>query len=145
MQFELKKPLNVYDKESGTTEEKSMIIVSYTGKKGLQTLKRIQDLIYKSFAEQAKGADKKTQDVKEQEKESTVAEIFDMLEVTGNSEKVFDEICGTFKAFATISGVKLTDTMLEEIDIDDLDGLYEATLNHFLLPKICKKLNSMNK
>jgi hypothetical protein len=65
--------------------------------------------------------------------------------MTGASETLFNEVAGALKAFATIADTKLTDDMIDAMDIEDLDGLYQEVLKHFLLPKITHKMNSMNK
>jgi hypothetical protein len=144
MEYELKKPLQVYNKEKGEYEAENTIVVSFKGKKGLQTIKRLQDVIFKTFAEQAK---KETP--KENKKESgepiKVDEVFDILEMTGQSEKLFDEVVNSLKVFGEVGNIKLKDDLIDEIDIDDLDGLYQEVLKHFLLPKITSKMNSLSK
>ena len=143
MLYELERPLSVYNGEE--TVDCSEVVVSFTGRKGLKVLKRIQDTIYKSFAEQAKNANtQKAQDEKDDEI-LKVEDVYDMLEMTGNSEKIFDEVEGTLKAFATMENKKMTEAQLDEINTDDLDGLCRGVLEHFLLPKICQKMNSMKK
>jgi len=143
MLYKLERPLSVYNGEE--TVDCSDVVVSFTGRKGLKVLKRIQDTIYKSFAEQAKNANtQKAQDEKDDEI-LKVEDVYDMLEMTGNSEKIFDEVEGTLKAFATMENKKMTEAQLDEINTDDLDGLCRGVLEHFLLPKICQKMNSMKK
>jgi len=143
MLYKLERPLSVYNGEE--TVDCSDVVVSFTGRKGLKVLKRIQDTIYKSFAEQAKKANaQEAQDEKDDEI-LKVEDVYDMLEMTGNSEKIFDEVEGTLKAFATMEKKKMTEAQLDEINTDDLDGLCRGVLEHFLLPKICQKMNSMKK
>ena len=144
MEYELKKPLQVYNKEKGEYEAENTIVVSFKGKKGLQAIKRLQDVIFKTFAEQAK-----TETAKENKKENgepiKIDEVFDILEMTGQSEKLFDEVVNSLKVFGEVGNTKLKDDLIDEIDIDDLDGLYQEVLKHFLLPKITSKMNSLNK
>jgi len=143
MLYKLERPLSVYNGEE--TVDCSDVVVSFTGRKGLKVLKRIQDTIYKSFAEQAKNANtQKAQDEKDDEI-LKVEDVYDMLEMTGNSEKIFDEVEGTLKAFATMENKKMTEAQLDEINTDDLDGLCRGVLEHFLLPKICQKMSNMKK
>lgn len=144
MEYELKKPLQVYNKEKGEYEAENTIVVSFKGKKGLQTIKRLQDVIFKTFAEQAK-----TETPKENKKENgepiKIDEVFDILEMTGQSEKLFDEVVNSLKVFGEVGNTKLKDDLIDEIDIDDLDGLYQEVLKHFLLQKITSKMNNLNK
>lgn len=143
MEVKLKKKIELYDKASGDYLPQDKVEIIYTGKKGLKALKRLQDIIYTSFSSQAKreNADGDKQD----DKIVTVDELFDGLEMTGQSEKLFDEVCGTLKAFATIGEKKLDDVLQDQIQHEDLEKIYESVLKHFLLPKICQKMNSMSK
>lgn len=146
MEYTLKKPLQVYVKTETTGEYEShdKVIVSFTGKKGLQTLKRLQDVIFKTFAQQAKSGDAPTEQ-KKQDGVVEVDEILNILEMTGASEALFDEVAGALKAFGEIAGAKLNDKLIDEMNIDDLDGIYQEVLKTFLLPKITNRMNSMNK
>lgn len=146
MTYELSKPLQVYVKTENTGEYEAHkeIDVSFKGKKGLQTLKRLQDVIFKTFAQQAKSETAQKQE-KKQDSVVEIDEVLNILEMTGASEALFDEVAGALKAFGTIAGTKLNDTLIDEMDIEDLDGLYQEVLKHFLLPKITQKMNSMNK
>jgi len=143
MLYKLERPLSVYNGEE--TVDCSDVVVSFTGRKGLKVLKRIQDTIYKSFAEQAKNANTQKAQDEEDDEIIKVEDVYDMLEMTGNSEKIFDEVEGTLKAFATMENKKMTEAQLEEINIEDLDGLCRGVLEHFLLPKICQKMSNMKK
>lgn len=147
MIYKLKKPLQVYVKteSTGEYEAKDEIVVSFVGRKGLTTLKRLQDVIFKTFAQQAKTDTTQKQDVKKSSESVTVDEVLNILEMTGASETLFNEVAGALKAFATIEDTKLTDALIDEMEIEDLDGLYQEVLKHFLLPKITQKMNSMNK
>lgn len=147
MEYELKKPLEVYIKDKGEYEKQSTIIVSFVGRKGLQVIKRLQDEIFKVFTEQGKNrpAKEDTQKAKEDDKVVTTDELFDALEMTGQSSHLFQEITGALKAFASINGSKLTEDLLDEMDMEDLDAIYEAVIKDFLLPKITSRMNSMKK
>ena len=147
MIYQLKKELQVYVETdtTGEYEARSEVNVSFTGKKGLQTLKRLQDIIFKTFAQQAKGDTAQKQEAKKQDSVVEIDEVLNILEMTGASEMLFDEVTGALKAFGTIAGTKLTDSLIDSMDIEDLDGLYQEVLKHFLLPKITQKMNSMNK
>ena len=146
MEYQLKKALQVYVKTetSGEYQPKDIIVVEFTGKKGLSTLKRLQDVIFKTFAEQNNG----TTQSKEVAKESgdvTIDDVLSILEMTGASEKLFNEVTGALKAFATIGEAKLDEDLQNQMNIEDLDGLYQEVLKHFLLPKITSKMNNMKK
>lgn len=146
MEYELKKPLQVYVKteNTGEYEAHTTVNVTFRGAKGLKTLKRLQDVIFKTFAQQAKGDTAQKAETK-QNSVVEIDEVLSILEMTGASETLFDEVVGSLKAFATIAGTKLNDNLINEMDIEDLDGLYQEVLKHFLLPKITQKMNSMNK
>lgn len=146
MEYTLKKPLQVYNKDKGEYEAQDTIIVSFTGKKGLQTVKRLQDEIFKVFAEQGKNRNT-TAEQKEKVSDKAVSldELFDALEMTGSSSILFSEVMGTLKAFGNIGDKKLDDNLQEEMDTEDLDGLYEAVIKDFLLPKITKRMNGTTK
>jgi tRNA U34 5-carboxymethylaminomethyl modifying GTPase MnmE/TrmE len=147
MIYQLKKELQVYVETdtTGAYEARSEVNVSFTGKKGLQTLKRLQDVIFKTFAQQSKGDTAQKQEAKKQDSVVEIDEVLNILEMTGASEMLFDEVTGALKGFGTIAGTKLTDSLIDSMDIEDLDGLYQEVLKHFLLPKITQKMNSMNK
>ena len=147
LEYKLQKPLQVYVKTESTGEYEAHdeVIVSFTGRKGLKALKRLQDVIFKTFAQQAKGDATQKSDTKKQDSVVEIDEVLNILEMTGASETLFDEVVGSLKAFATIAGTKLNDNLIDEMDIDDLDGLYQEVLKHFLLPKITQKMNSMSK
>lgn len=147
MEYELKKPLQVYNKDKGEYEKQSNVVVSFTGRKGLQVIKRLQDEIFKVFTEQGKSRpiEKDVQKAKEDDKIVTVDELFDALEMTGQSSHLFQEIAGSLKAFGKIGETKINDDLLDEMDMDDLDSIYEAVIKHFLLPKITSRMNSMKK
>lgn len=147
MNYELKKAIQVYVKTetTGEYEAHTEVEVSFKGKKGLQTLKRLQDVIFKTFAQQAKGDTAQKQEAKKQDSVVEVDEVLNILEMTSASEMLFDEVAGALKAFGTVAGTKLTDALIDEMDIDDLDGLYQEVLKHFLLPKITSRMNSMTK
>lgn len=146
MEYTLKKPLQVYSKENGQYEQQGTIVVSFTGKKGLQVIKRLQDEIFKVFAEQGKN-NNATAEQKEKAKDNliNVDELFDALEMTGASSTLFAEVMGAMKAFANIGDKKLDENLQEEMEIEDLDGLYEAVIKDFLLPKITKRMNGTTK
>lgn len=146
MEYTLKKPLQVYNKDKGEYEAQDTIIISFTGKKGLQTVKRLQDEIFKVFAEQGKNRNT-TAEQKEKVSDKAVSldELFDALEMTGSSSMLFSEVMGTLKAFGNIGDKKLDDNLQEEMDTEDLDGLYEAVIKDFLLPKITKRMNGTTK
>lgn len=146
MEYKLNKALQVYVKTetTGEYEAHNIVNVSFTGKKGLQTLKRLQDVIFKTFAQQAKSGETKTEQ-KKQDGIVEIDEVLNILEMTGASETLFDEVSGALKAFGEIAGTKLTDKLIDEMDIEDLDGLYQEVLKTFLLPKITNRMNSMNK
>jgi len=142
MEYTLKKPLQVYSKEKGEYEIQDTIIVSFTGKKGLQVIRRLQDEIFKIFAEQGKNRNiTAEQKEKSDDKVVTTDELFDALEMTGQSAFLFQEVMGALKSFATIDGKKLDDTLQEDMTIEDLEGLYEEVIKSFLLPKITKRMN----
>lgn len=146
MEYTLKKPLQVYNKEKGEYQTQDLIVVSFTGKKGLQVIKRLQDEIFKVFAEQGKN---RSSTVEQKEKVSndavTMDELFDALEMTGASSFLFQEVMGALKAFATIDDKKLDESLQEEMDLEDLDSLYEEVIKSFLLPKITKRMNGTKK
>lgn len=146
MEYELKKPLEVYNKEKGEYEPQSTIVVSFTGKKGLQVIRRLQDEIFKIFSEQGKNRNVTAeQKEKTDDKVVTTDELFDALEMTGQSSFLFQEVMGALKAFATIDDKKLDESLQEEMDLEDLDNLYEEVIKSFLLPKITKRMNGTKK
>ena len=48
----------------------------------------------------------------------------------------------SLKAFATIGDLKLDDKLQDELDNEDLEGLYEAVVKNFLLPKVLRAMQS---
>lgn len=145
MEFNLKNPVQVYVKDSGAYEEHTEVQVSFKGQKGLTALKRLQDVIFKTFAQQAKGNTGETKAHEQSDAVVEVDEVLNILEMTGETETITNEVIGTLKSFATIAGTKMSETILDEIEPDDLDSLVKEVLKHFLLPKITKLMNSMNK
>ena len=102
MDYKLKKPLQVYVKTESTGEYEAhdVVVVGFIGRKGLKTLKRLQDVIFKTFAQQAKGDATQNKDAKKQDSDVEIDEVLNILERTGASETLFDEVTGTLKAFA---------------------------------------------
>jgi len=145
MEYNLIKPLQVMDKEAGEYRDIDTVVVSFTGKKGLKTIKRLQDTIFKTFQENATNKQSEVQQKKQKDTVIKTSEIFDLLEIMGASEKLFDEVTDALKTFATVGAQKLNEDLQEQMDVDDLDGLYEEVLKTFLLPKITLKMNNMNK
>lgn len=149
MEYELKKPLQVYVKteETGQYEPHKTIKVEFVGRSGLKSIKNLQDGIFRMFANQSKSNTGQTVEVKKQDAESkvTVEEIANLLEMTGDSETLFDAVMEKLQTFATIADSNLNLELQDQMSMDDLDGLYQAVLKHFLLPKITLKMNSMNK
>lgn len=143
MDFKLKKSFQIHNKESGAYESESKIVVSFVGKKGLKSLKGMQDVIFKTFQDTAgKGSEKKQNE--HDNKDITADDMLMMLDMTGNSERVFDCVMDSLKDFGKIGNEKLNDQFLNEMDIEDLDGLSREVLKSFLLPRIILQMNSMN-
>ena len=142
MDFKLKQPLQVMNKEAGEYQSEESIVVSFVGKKGLKALKGLQDVIFKTFQSTA---GKNTNGAKTKQEDVTVDDMLSMLEMTGSSEDVFDKVMGALMAFGTVGTNKLTEQLQNEMDIDDLDDLYQEVLKNFLLPRITQKMNSLSK
>lgn len=146
MEFELSKPLQVMNKDAGAYEDHDLIVVTYKGRAGLKAIKHLQDVIFKTFQSTAKNRVSEEKEQQEVDKEDvTVDKVLDMLEMTGSSELVFDEVMGSLKKFATIGTQNLNDALQNEMEMDDLDGLYKKVLRTFLLPKLTQMMNSMSK
>lgn len=145
MEYILKSQIQVMNKEEGRYEDESVVTVAFAGKKGLAALKRMQDMVFKTFRDASKSSDAKKKEV-DDDKVVTAEDLAAMLDMTGESEHLFNLVMGEMKEFATIGGkVKLNEEYQNAMDIDDLDGLYQEVLRHFLLPKICQRLNSLKK
>ena len=142
MDFKLNQPLQVMNKEAGEYQTEDNIVISFVGKKGLKALKSLQDVIFKTFQSTAS---KNTDETKAKQKDVTVDDMLSMLDMTGSSELVFDSVMGSLKAFATIGTSRLTEQLQDEMDLDDLDDLYQGVLKSFLLPKIIQRMNSLSK
>lgn len=142
MDFKLKQPLQVMNKEAGEYQTEESIVISFVGKKGLKALKGLQDVIFKTFQSTA---GKNANGAKTKQKDVTVDDMLNMLEMTGSSEDVFDKVMGALMAFGTVGVSKLTEQLQDEMDIDDLDDLYQEVLKNFLLPRITQKMNSLSK
>lgn len=145
VEYVLKIPIQVMNKEEGRYEDEETVIVSFAGKKGLAALKRMQDMVFKTFKDASKNSGDKKKDV-DDDKVVTAEDLAAMLDMTGESEHLFNLVMGEMKEFATIGGkVRLNEEYQNAMDIEDLDGLYQEVLSHFLLPKICQRLNSLKK
>lgn len=144
MEFELSKALPVMNKEAGEYEDHKIIYVTFKGKKGLKALKSLQDMIFRTFQETAKSSNSQKKEEKD-DKEVTADDVLAMLEMTGHSEQVFDAVMDKMKYFATIGTLTLNDHLQEEMEEEDLDELYKKVLKDFLLPKVTRMMNSMNK
>ena len=145
MEYKLKNPILVYNKDAGESEEVHTVVVSFTGKKGLKSIKRLQDVIFKTFQDTANSDVKKEVKEENKDRDISVDEMLDMLEMTGASEKIFDEVSGTLKAFASVRDKKLSEDLQEQMDMDDLSDLCNEVMKTFLLPKIIQKMNNMKK
>lgn len=138
MEFTLTKDVMVYDKEAGAETPENIVDVKFKGVKGLKSLKRMQDVIFNSFKGAASGNDKNAKDG-----DVTVKELVTMLELTGSSADIFECVMKELEKFAYIGSVKLSATIQDELSSDDAQGLYEAVLESFLLPKITQQMNSL--
>ena len=144
MEFKLNKPLSVMNKDAGAYEDCNLVTVSFTGKKGLKALKGIQDIILLTFRSvNSDSASNKGDKVSPNDKDMEVDDLLSLLDITGSSEKVFDAVSEKLAFFATVGTQKLNDQLQNEMDMDDLDGLYQEVLKSFLLPKIIQRLNSL--
>lgn len=142
MDFKLKQPLQVMNKEAGEYQTEETVVVAFTGRQGLKALKRLQDVVFKAFRSTAS---KTTNEAKDEQKDVTVDDMLSMLEMTGSSEDVFDKVMGALVAFGKLGTSKLTERLQDEMAIDDLEGLYQEVLRSFLLPRITQKMNSLSK
>lgn len=142
MDYELKKQVQVFSKDANDYINAKNIEVSFRGKKGLLRIKRIQDIIFASFKSQ--GNDK-TQESQDKQEDLTVDSLLSMIEVVGISEEVTAEILDCLKDFGKIEGIALTDNIIDELDLDDIDEICKGVLKHFLLPKITQMLNNLSK
>lgn len=144
MEFSLSNPIQVMDKKKGAYEDVGVVSVGFVGKKGLKALKGLQDVIFKTFQETpnsgSSGEKKEKKDT-----DITTDDLLTMLDMTGNSEKVFDSVMDALKDFGNIGEQKLTETIQNEMAIDDLDALYQEVLKNFLLPKIILRMNSLTR
>lgn len=145
MEHKINQSLQVYNQDGGDYKAVNVVVVEFTGKKGLKAIKRLQDIIFGTFTAQAGNAKEQTEEQKKKEKAVTVNDVLDILEMTGSSEKLFDEVLETLKDFATIGDSSLTEALQNEMSIEDLDDLCKEVLKHFLLPKITHRMNSMSK
>lgn len=144
MEHKLENPIQVMNKDAGEYQDADLIVVNFTGKKGLKAIKKIQDVIYGTFAKNAstnKDAKKTTKD----DADVTIDDVLTMLAMTGSSEEIFDVVMSTLQAFATIENQKLDEKLQELMSMEDLDALCNGVLKTFLLPSIIQKMNSMKK
>lgn len=144
MEFKLKTPLQVHNNDKGEYETIDTVSVSFKGKKGLLELKDLQDVIFKTFQESSSGS-KATVKEEEKDKDVTVKQVLDMIEMTGNSAKVFNAVTGAFRRFAFVGKSQLNDDLQDEMSEEDLDGLYTEVLKNFLLEKITRRMNNLKK
>ena len=143
MVFKLGTPIKVYSKDDGDYIDADIIEVSYNkGKKGHKAIKSIQDVIFSSFQRlSGSQGSKKSQ----KDSEITKDEVLSIIEMTGNSEKIFDKVMETLKAFGTIDGKKLSEELQEQMESKDLERLYQEVLETFLLENIIQKMNTSMK
>lgn len=149
LEYKLSKPIEVMNKEAGAYVGESIVSVVFAGRKGLQAIKGLQDVVMNTFSAQAGKAREVSKEQIEAEKEKeeviTVEKLVDMLEVTGASATLFNEVMNTLKEFAKIGDAKLTDALMDEMSLEDLEELYSEVLKTFLLPKITQRMNNMSK
>jgi len=141
MEFTLDKVVMVYDKEEGANVPKNVVDVKFKGVKGLKSLKRMQDAIFNAFKSASSGADKN--DGKDDKGDVTVEQMISMLDMTGSSANIFGIVMKELEKFAFIADKPLLESIQNELDADDAEGLYRAVLESFLLPKIIQQMNSM--
>lgn len=146
MDFELSQEVEVYDKKGGSYGKTNSLRVKFYGRKGLKSLNKLQDIIYKGIREGFSSVDSKTAKEKAAEAENEVMtkdDVLSFIEMAGISEKIDDKILDAMETFCFVGdeNVKLNKDIQETMDIDDLDRLCEEVLRHFLLEKITQRMN----
>lgn len=143
MEYKLKKAIQIYKKDSGDYINEDTIEISFKGKKGAIALMKLQDIIFQSFiGKETKGNSKNKDEDKADDVVLTPDTLFEVLGMLGNSSILFEETMNSLKAFATIGDLKLDDKLQDELDNEDLEGLYEAVVKNFLLPKVLRAMQS---
>ncbi|NYT46357.1 MAG: hypothetical protein H0A75_00165 [Candidatus Methanofishera endochildressiae] len=146
MIYELKTPVQVMDTELGSYVEASEVSVIFTGRKGLKAIKRLQDIIF--ISARSMSNDRSVSDTAKDDRASgdiTSETMMNMLSLTGKSEVILDGILEALILFSKVGGQKMNNTLIDDLDIEDIDGLCEAVMLHFLLPGVIRKLNSLSR
>lgn len=145
MEYELKEQLTVMNKDAGEYQPATTIKVVFRGKKGVKTLKAIQDAIFSAFQNLSKNGGDEGKKESLKKSDMSISDVTFMLEMTGNAQTMFNLVSNSLKDFATVNGTSLNDSLQDQMSIEDLSDLSQAVLDHFLLPKIITIINSMKK
>lgn len=141
-EIKLKNPILVHDNKEGAELHTDIVNLDFKGKQGLKMLKSLQDCIYTIIMQLGKESSGSESDTST---EMTTDLLLASIEVAGKSELVFDAICNKLEKIASVRGMPLTETLQDQMTLDDFDAVCNGVLTDFLLPSIIQKLNSMNK
>jgi fructose-specific phosphotransferase system component IIB len=140
MEYNLKTPVQVYNKDAGDYTEANVIEVEFKGRKGLKALLSVQDMITAQMIKLSKDTGGTVESKKTEKTEMTNDEIKSMIAMSGNSEGIFEAVLNKMPSFAKINGSTLSADLMDEMDIKDLEGLYEAVMSHFLYERVIRAL-----
>ena len=151
MEYKLKKPLLVYDSKQGKDIHCDTVEVNFKGKKGLLAIRNISDLIltlqadfsakFAHLQDKIENKSKENKENKEDEK-TTAEDVLNQINRMGKSEIVFQKVYSHLKDCAIVGSEKQSEKLQNEMDIDDLEGLYKEVMHSFLLKKPLETLNS---
>ncbi len=154
-EFKLKKGILIHDLKLGDYVEEKTIKVVYKGVEGMLILSKIQSIILKKINDitMSRGGNEVEKMKKEAnariqpsiaERKKEMQNIIKYIYFTGDVQDIETIILKSLETFATIRNDYLSRNFQEQIEIEDLENLIKGVLDHFLVPKLTRTVNSMS-
>jgi len=145
-EYKLNTPLEVMNDTRGEFEKQDKIFVRVGGYADVKALKGYQDRVFKRFMDSMKEQQSKadTKDKKAEEK-LKAEDLLSVLEMEGASEEMFEMSFELIKRCGTIGEQKVSEDLINQMQVEDMEALYEKVMKDFLSKKAISRLNSMSK
>ena len=140
LEIKLEKTLNV-NTEDGYNDV-DVICINYAGHNGLLAVKRMQDTIYKSIMDMNANqtSDKASDDV--EGSELTKEQLYQVINVSGNSEALYKAVINTLPNFAKIGTQKVDKNLIDRLTFKDIENIVREVTLHFLLGEVIQTLTN---
>ena len=137
---ELKTPVQVVNASTQDMIEAKTVVIRFLGRKGAVILKKLESKVFQSLQKMAGSSTKKVKDEKD-EKPMTEDDVLIVIDVSGAGSEVFEGVLDAIKAHGTIEGMQITNEILDRMEVEDLNAIYEKVVRDFLSKGVIRTLN----